>query len=141
LARRYYRRKLACEQEIQRSGVPHMIVRATQFHELIAAALQAAERLTVAPLPAGFIFQPVAAADVAARIAELAARQPMGRVPDFGGPQVLSLAQLARTWRAHRGRPRAFLPLPSPGGPGAISATAATPASATPTEPSPGTNS
>jgi uncharacterized protein YbjT (DUF2867 family) len=111
----YYRRKLACEQEILRSGVRHTIVRATQFHELIAAALRASERLPVAPLPAGWVFQPVAAADVAGRIAELAAGRPMGRAPDFGGPQVLSVEQIARTWRAHRGRPRAFLPVPVPG--------------------------
>ncbi len=87
------------------------------------------------------MFQPAAAAEVAARTAELAARQPMGRAPDFGGSQVLSLAEMARTWRAHRGRPRAFFPLPSPGGPGATFTAGSTPAPATPAEPSPGTNS
>jgi uncharacterized protein YbjT (DUF2867 family) len=72
--------------------VPHTIVRATQSHELIAKLLRAAERLPVAPLPLRFRFQPVAAADVASRITELARAQPAGHVADFGGPEV-------RAWR------------------------------------------
>jgi len=111
----YYQRKLACEREIETSGVPHTILRATQFHELMARPLQAAERLPVAPLPLRFRFQPVAAADVASRIAELVEAQPAGRVPDFGGPEVLTLGDMARTWREARGRPRAYWPLPVPG--------------------------
>ena len=111
----YYQRKLACEHEIQASGVPHTIVRATQFHELIAGLLRAAERLPVAPLPLRFRFQPVAAADVASRIAELIEAQPAGRAGDFGGPEVLTLGDMARTWRQARGRPRACWPVPVPG--------------------------
>ena len=111
----YYQRKLACEHEIQISGVPHTIVRATQFHELIAGLLRAAERLPVVPLPLRFRFQPVAAADVAGRIAELARARPAGRVADFGGPELLTLGDMARTWRHARGRPRACWPVPVPG--------------------------
>jgi uncharacterized protein YbjT (DUF2867 family) len=111
----YYRRKLACEREIETSGVRYTIVRATQFHEIIAKALRAAEHLPIAPLPAGFRFQPAAAAEVAAQVADLAVGDPAGRAPDFGGPQVLTLAEMARTWRARRGRPWAFVPVIVPG--------------------------
>lgn len=112
----YYRHKLACEREIEASGVPHTIVRATQFHELTAKILHAAERFVVAPLPVNFRFQSVAAAEVAAHVADLAVgRKPLGRAPDFGGPQVLSLGEMARIWRSVRGRPRAVVPLWVPG--------------------------
>ncbi|MCC3329323.1 SDR family oxidoreductase [Nocardia abscessus] len=112
---RYYRNKLACERAVIDSGVPHTILRATQFHELIAAGLQTVEGWPVAPLPSDFRFQPVAAADVARRIAELVEGEPLGRAPDFGGPEVLTMAQLAEVWRAARQRPRRIVRLPVPG--------------------------
>lgn len=111
----YYRRKLDCERLVRASGIPHTIQRATQFHELLALALTALGRLPVAPLPGAFLFQPVAAAEVAARLVELAGSSPQGRAADFGGPQVLTLAEIAATWRARYGRPRRFLPVPVPG--------------------------
>jgi uncharacterized protein YbjT (DUF2867 family) len=103
---RYYRAKLECERAIESSGGPHTILRATQFHQLLAVVLGVAERLPVAPLPLDFRFQPVAAAECAARIATIAGGQPLGRAPDFGGPEVLSGAQIVATWRERRGRPR-----------------------------------
>ena len=39
------------------------------------------------------------AADGASRITELARAQPAGRVADFGGPELLTLDDMARTWR------------------------------------------
>ncbi|MEU5758252.1 SDR family oxidoreductase [Nocardia sp. NPDC047648] len=112
---RYYRNKLACEQAVIDSGVPHTILRATQFHELIAAVLHSVERWPVAPLPPHFRFQPVAAADVARRLAALADGEPLGRAPDFGGPEVRTMSQLAQVWQAARQRPRRIVPLPVPG--------------------------
>ncbi|WP_431967162.1 SDR family oxidoreductase [Nocardia sp. bgisy134] len=112
---RYYRNKLACEQVITESSVPHTILRATQFHELIAEILQRVEGLPIAPLPLDFRFQPVATVDVAARIAELIQGPPLGRAPDFGGPEVLTMAELAEVWRAERSRPRRIVRLPLPG--------------------------
>ncbi|GAA5050025.1 NAD(P)H-binding protein [Nocardia callitridis] len=111
----YYRRKLACEQRIVDSAIPHTILRATQFHELIATVLHRVERLPVAPLPTDFRFQSVAAADVATRLAELVDLDPQGRAPDFGGPEVLTLGQMVDQWRSVRGRPRRTLRVPIPG--------------------------
>lgn len=108
----YYRKKLACEHEIESSGIPHTILRATQFHELMAMVLGAVERIGVAPLPLAFRFQPTAAADVARRAVELLEGPPAGRATDFGGPEVLTLRELADTWRSARGRPRVLLNLP-----------------------------
>ncbi len=112
---RYYRNKLACERLITDSGVPHTILRATQFHDLLAAVLSGVQRLPVAPLPADFRFQPVDTADVATRIADLAEGEPLGRAADFGGPQVATLAELADVWKQYRGGPKHVLRVPLPG--------------------------
>ncbi|QIS19050.1 SDR family oxidoreductase [Nocardia terpenica] len=112
---RYYRRKLECERLITGSAVPHTILRATQFHDLIATLLRATEHVPFAPLPLDFRFQPVAAEDVAVRIADLLDTEPCSRAPDFGGPEVHTLAELADTWRAHRGGLHHPLRLPLPG--------------------------
>jgi uncharacterized protein YbjT (DUF2867 family) len=111
----YYKRKLPCEQAIADSGVPATILRATQFHELLAELLRRTERLPLAPLPTDLRFQPVAPADVAARLVEIAEGAPLGRAPDFGGPEVLTLGEIADVWRAARGRPRRIVSLPLPG--------------------------
>ena len=111
----YYRRKLACEAQVAAGGVPWTVLRATQFHELIAEVLRRMERLPLAPLPLDFRCQPVAAADVAARVAALIDVPAAGRATDLGGPEVSTIGDLARTWRSSRGRPRALIGLPLPG--------------------------
>jgi uncharacterized protein YbjT (DUF2867 family) len=94
---------------------PSTILRATQFHELLGQVLHAVQRWPVAALPLDIRFQSVAAAEVAARAADLVAAAPVGRAPDFGGPQVLSGRQIAATWRQHHGGPRALVSLRWPG--------------------------
>jgi uncharacterized protein YbjT (DUF2867 family) len=111
----YYRKKLACEQAIEASPVPHTIARATQFHELVAMVFKAAGRLPAAPLPLDLPVQPVASAEVAARMAALLEAGPAGRAPDFGGPQVLTVREAAETWQQHRGRPGTLLNVRWPG--------------------------
>ena len=111
----YYQRKLECEQRIVSSGIPYTILRATQFHELLAFVLRGAERLPVVPLPLDFRFQTVAAAEVAERVAQLIGAEPARRIVNFGGPEVLSLRQMAATWKSERGRPGRVIGLPLPG--------------------------
>jgi uncharacterized protein YbjT (DUF2867 family) len=108
----YYRHKLACEREIAASGVPHTILRATQFHELIAMVLGAVRRLPVAPLPLDFRFQSIASSEVASAVVDLVGRDPTGALEHMGGPEVLTLGEMAGAWRAAHGRPRVVrLPL------------------------------
>jgi uncharacterized protein YbjT (DUF2867 family) len=111
----YYRAKLACEREIEAAPVPHTVLRATQFHELLGLLLRGAERLPMVALPLAWRFQTVAAAEVAARAVELLEGAPAGRARDFGGPEVLTLGELVGIWRERRGKPRAVLPLRFPG--------------------------
>jgi uncharacterized protein YbjT (DUF2867 family) len=99
----YYRAKLACEQLVADSGVPHTILRATQFHDFVAGFFRAQRRLprvTTFDVP----FQPISTDAVAARLVELVQAAPAhGRVEDLGGPESLPMAELARQWLAARG--------------------------------------
>lgn len=111
----YYRRKLECEGAVEASPLPTTILRATQFHELIAMVLGALSRSPVAPVPARFRFQTVAAEEVGRRVAETVIGPSLGRAPDLGGPEVLDLGDMAAAWKARFGRPRSFVRLPVPG--------------------------
>ncbi|HLI38863.1 MAG TPA: NAD(P)H-binding protein [Streptosporangiaceae bacterium] len=111
----YYRKKLACEEAIAASPVPYTIVRATQFHELAGMVLKRAERAPAAPLPLDLPMQTVAAGEVAARVAATLESAPAGRAPDFGGPEVLTVRQMAETWQEYRHRPQSLLNLRWPG--------------------------
>lgn len=112
---RYYRQKLRCEELVLGSGIPATVLRATQFHELLAIVFGSLQRLPLAPLPAEFRFQTVAASEVANRLVEIVGQRPLARAGDIGGPQVMDMAQMARSWREKRGRPRRFLELRVPG--------------------------
>ncbi|MFF8476832.1 SDR family oxidoreductase [Streptomyces sp. NPDC015414] len=112
----YYRSKLAVERRIEESGLGWTVLRATQFHDLVASALRGLARSPVLVLPAGVSDQPVEVAEVADRLAELAVAPPAGRVADMGGPQVRSFESLARAWLRATGRRRAVVNVPLPGG-------------------------
>jgi uncharacterized protein YbjT (DUF2867 family) len=111
----YYRHKLAAEQIITQSGIAWSIQRSTQFHHLIDMMLRQASRLPVLPLPTDFQAQPIDPADVARRLCTVVASRPAGRLPDCGGPEMLTLGELARTWMGARGLRRPVLHLPLPG--------------------------
>lgn len=111
----YYRVKLEVEGLIQASGLPWAILRATQFHDLVAAVLRRLGLSPVVPVPAGTSLQPVDASEVAQRLVRVAGQPGVGRVPDFGGPEVLEVRELARLWLAHHGRRRPVAPIRLPG--------------------------
>ncbi len=110
----YYRARLEIESLLERGGVPHTILRATQFHEFVAHLL---EQLTKGPLmilPRGGLFQPVDVNAVAARMVDAALGEPAGRVADVAGPEVLRIEDLARTWLRARSARKLVLALPIP---------------------------
>ncbi|WP_410670260.1 SDR family oxidoreductase [Amycolatopsis sp. cmx-4-68] len=110
----YYQAKHAAETVIAESGLPYTILRATQFHALVRTLFAGASRLPVVPVPR-WRFQPVDVRDVAGRLAGLALADPAGRVADFGGPEVIEAAELARLVGAASGRRRRIVPLWLPG--------------------------
>src|SRR3954449_5930006 len=82
----YFRAKLAQETIIKASPIPYSIVRATQFFEFLGAIgdMGAAEGRIVVPTA---LFQPIAAEDVADRLAEVAIGQPLNGTIDIAGPE------------------------------------------------------
>ncbi|MGH3563429.1 MAG: SDR family oxidoreductase, partial [Mycobacterium sp.] len=111
----YYQRKLADEQLISGSGLPWTVLRATQFHDLIAAMLRVLATPPVMLVPAGWNFQPIDVRDVGARLADLAQGEPAARVADIAGPQVLPITELARRYLAAVGKRRSVVAIPVPG--------------------------
>jgi uncharacterized protein YbjT (DUF2867 family) len=111
----YYAAKVATERALIESGLPYTILRATQFHSLIAGLLRGLARLPVMLLPKGIRFQPIGIPVVAARLAELAAGDPRGRVDDIGGPAVRTLPELAAAYFAVTGKPKPIVQVPLPG--------------------------
>ena len=59
--------------------------------------------------------QPVDSGEVAAYLCACVAQGPAGRLPDFGGPEVLTLGDIARTWLDIRGLKKAMIRVPLPG--------------------------
>ena len=111
----YYETKLRAEQLMAESPVGHTVLRATQFHDLIAQIFSVQRLLPVLLALRGVRFQPVDTRDVAARLVELAAAGPAGRVPDIGGPEIRDHADLAHAYRSWRGSRRAVVAVPLPG--------------------------
>ncbi|MFD5284949.1 SDR family oxidoreductase [Streptomyces rubrogriseus] len=112
----WLRTKLESERAIADSGLGWTVLRAAQFHELTLTMIEKMTRLPVLPVPGGLRLQPVAAREVAVRLAELTLAEPSGRVPDLTGPEVLDLATLARSYLdLHGGRRRPKLPVRIPG--------------------------
>jgi len=91
----YYRAKFEAEQRVETSALPWTILRATQFHKLVFALFAAQRRLPLVFAP-DLLFQPIDVRDVAVHLAELAAAGPAARVPDIGGPEILSAKEIAR---------------------------------------------
>ena len=111
----YYRHKLSTEEVLAASGVGHTILRATQFHDLIARLFDVQRRLPVLAALRGFSFQPINTTDVAARLLACVDDGPAGRAPDIGGPAVHSHAELARIYLNARHRRRRVISVPVPG--------------------------
>jgi len=110
----YFKVKAEQENVVAQGTVPWTIVRATQFHEYVAAMMAAPARYGVVPVPSA-VLQPVASAEVAAVVADIAADGTRrGRV-EVAGPELASVADLARTWRKAVGKRAVLVPLPLPG--------------------------
>ncbi len=111
----YYRAKFAAEQVLLASGLPVTLLRITQFHPFVDDLLSTARRGPILPVPMGWRVQPVDIDDAAAHVVEVCAAPPSGGVVEFGGPQVLTTAELARAWAAARAPGARVVATPVPG--------------------------
>jgi len=108
----YYRAKVAQETAIRGGGLPHTIVRATQFFEFAGAIADSSVVDGAVRLPAAGV-QPMAAADVSAAVARTAAGDPFNGVFEIAGPEAFGLDEWVREVLSYRGDPRQVITDPN----------------------------
>jgi uncharacterized protein YbjT (DUF2867 family) len=101
----YFRAKVAQEKLIEASGIPYTIVRATQFLEFlgtIAASSADGDKVRLSP----GLFQPIAADDVAAIVADVALAAPRSGIVDIAGPERAPFNEIIARYLKAVGDPR-----------------------------------
>src|SRR5437868_2072178 len=73
-------------ERIETSGIPYTIIRSTQFLEFLGAIAASSADGTMVRLSPG-LFQPIAADDVAAIVAEVALTTPRSGIVEIAGPE------------------------------------------------------
>src|SRR5262245_40927340 len=82
----YFRAKLAQEKLVETSRIPYTIVRSTQFMDFLGAiAARSTDGRTVRLSPG--LFQPIAADDVSATVADVALAAPRNGIVEIAGPE------------------------------------------------------
>src|SRR6202048_1654829 len=82
----YFRAKVAQEKLIKTSGIPYTIIRSTQFLEFLGGIADSSADGHVVRLSPG-LFQPIAADDVAAIVADVALAAPRNSIVEIAGPE------------------------------------------------------
>jgi uncharacterized protein YbjT (DUF2867 family) len=101
----YFRAKVAQEKLIQTSGIPYTIIRSTQFMEFLGGiASSSADGNVVRISPA--LFQPIAADDVAAIVAEVALAAPRSGIIEIAGPERAPFNEIVARYLKAVGDPR-----------------------------------
>jgi uncharacterized protein YbjT (DUF2867 family) len=101
----YFRAKVAQEKLIEASSVPYTIVRATQFMEFLGAIVASAVDENVVRLSPG-LFQPIAADDVAAIVADVALAAPRNGIVEIAGPERAPFNEIIARYLKAVGDPR-----------------------------------
>jgi uncharacterized protein YbjT (DUF2867 family) len=119
----YYATKAAKEQKYAESSLETVAVRATQFHSLVAAVFEAGAKVRLIPVFKGASFQSISPGDVANVLLEEAVEDSppkLHRVRTIGGPEVLDMKAMARSWKVVTGARGWIVQLPLPGAMGAF---------------------
>lgn len=101
----YFRAKVAQENLIKASGIPYTIIRSTQFLEFlggIAASGAEGNRVRISP----GLFQPIAADDVAAIVADVALAAPRSGTVEIAGPERAPFSDFVARYLKAVGDPR-----------------------------------
>jgi uncharacterized protein YbjT (DUF2867 family) len=91
----YFRAKIAQENLIKASSIPHSIVRATQFYEFVKGIADFSTDGNKVRLPPVLI-QPMAADDVASAVGKVGLSAPKNGTVEVGGPEKFCLDELIR---------------------------------------------
>ncbi|KMS88844.1 MULTISPECIES: SDR family oxidoreductase [Streptomyces] len=105
----HYAGKREQERLVAAGPVPWTIVPATQFHDFAATVTGWTEQDGVATIPP-LLVQPIAPADVAGILAEIATGPPQGRHRDVAGPETQDLVDMARRTNDARGHTVKLVP-------------------------------
>jgi uncharacterized protein YbjT (DUF2867 family) len=101
----YFRAKVAQEKLIETSGIPYTIVRSTQFLEFLKAIADAGMEGGKVRLSPG-LFQPIAADDVAAIVADVALAAPRNGIVEIAGPERAPFNEIVARYLKAVGDPR-----------------------------------
>src|SRR6202048_2209300 len=101
----YFRAKVAQEKLIEASGIPYTIIRSTQFMEFLGGIAASSADGNVVRISPG-LFQPIAADDVAAVVADAALAAPRNGIVEIAGPQRAPFNEIVARYLKAVGDPR-----------------------------------
>jgi len=101
----YFRAKVAQEKLIEASGIPYTIIRSTQFLEFLGGIAATSADGNVVRLSPG-LFQPIAADDVAAIVADVALAAPRSGIVEIAGPERAPFNEIVARYLKAVGDPR-----------------------------------
>ena len=101
----YFRAKVAQEKLVEASGIPYTVIRSTQFLEFLGAIAASSADGDVVKLPPG-LFQPIAADDVAAIVANAALAAPRNGIVEIAGPERAPFNEIVARYLKAVGDPR-----------------------------------
>jgi nucleoside-diphosphate-sugar epimerase len=96
----YYQNKFDVERMIQVSGFPNLVIRITQFHDFVLhrILLPNIKEDSVMEVPYGLRFQSIDVKDAARYIVNVVQDKPKTPVVTIGGPQILSIKEMAEVY-------------------------------------------
>jgi uncharacterized protein YbjT (DUF2867 family) len=101
----YFRAKVAQEKRITASGIPYTIIRSTQFLEFLGGIADSSAEGNTVRLPP-VLFQPIAADDVAAIVADVALAAPRTGIVEIAGPERAAFNEIIARYLKAVGDPR-----------------------------------
>jgi uncharacterized protein YbjT (DUF2867 family) len=110
----YFRGKLAQEKLIEASGIPYTIIRSTQFMEFLRGIADSSADGNRVRLPS-VLFQPIAADDVAAAVADVALAAPKNGIVEIAGPERAPFNEIVDRYLKAVGDPREVVRDPEAG--------------------------
>jgi uncharacterized protein YbjT (DUF2867 family) len=101
----YFRAKVAQEKVIESSRIPYTIIRSTQFMEFLGGIAAEGTKGNVVRISPG-LFQPIAADDVAATVADVALGVPRNGIVEIAGPERAPFNEIIARYLKAIGDPR-----------------------------------
>jgi uncharacterized protein YbjT (DUF2867 family) len=101
----YFRAKVAQEKLIETSGIPYTIIRSTQVLEFLGGIAASSADGNIVRISPG-LFQPIAADDVAAIVADVALAAPQNGIVEIAGPERAPFNEFVARYLKAVGDPR-----------------------------------